>query len=114
VGISVLLTTTMVGMRAAVEVVHGVYDSGRLSIVVGGAPLTAEFAAAIDADAFAPDAGAAVEVVKGLLARRPVRRGRGASAWSQPPPPARGHFGAQAGRPGTVGPLVAGLDCAHS
>ena len=69
VGISALLTTTMVGMRAAVDAVHGAYDSGRVSVVVGGAPLTAEFAAAIGADAFAPDAGSAVEVVKGLLAR---------------------------------------------
>jgi len=68
VGISALLTTTMVGMRAAVDAVHAAYGD-RVSVMVGGAPLTAEFAASIGADAFAPDAGAAVEVVKGLLAR---------------------------------------------
>jgi 5-methyltetrahydrofolate--homocysteine methyltransferase len=69
VGISALLTTTMVGMRAAVEAVHDAYAGGRVSVVVGGAPVTAEFAAQIGADAYAPDAGAAVDVVRGLLAR---------------------------------------------
>jgi 5-methyltetrahydrofolate--homocysteine methyltransferase len=68
VGVSALLTTTMVGMRAAVEAVHAAYG-GRVSVMVGGAPVTAEFAAAIGADAYAPDAGAAVEVARGLLAR---------------------------------------------
>jgi 5-methyltetrahydrofolate--homocysteine methyltransferase len=67
VGISALLTTTMVGMRAAVDAVHAAYGD-RVSVMVGGAPLTAEFAASIGADAFAPDAGAAVDVVKGILA----------------------------------------------
>ena len=68
VGISALLTTTMVGMRAAVEAVHGTFADGRVSVVVGGAPVTAEFATQIGADAYAPDAGAAVEVVRRLLA----------------------------------------------
>lgn len=67
VGISALLTTTMSGMRAAVDAVHGAYGDG-VSVVVGGAPLTAEFAARIGADAYAPDAGAAVEVARRLLA----------------------------------------------
>jgi len=68
VGISALLTTTMVNMRGAVEAVHAAYGDGRVRVVIGGAPVTAEFAAHIGADAFAPDAGAAVDVVKRLLA----------------------------------------------
>jgi 5-methyltetrahydrofolate--homocysteine methyltransferase len=67
VGISALLTTTMIGMRAAVDAVHGAYAAGRVSVVVGGAPVTADFAAQIGADAYAPDAGAAVDVVRRLL-----------------------------------------------
>jgi 5-methyltetrahydrofolate--homocysteine methyltransferase len=68
VGVSALLTTTMVGMQAAVEAVHAEYG-GRVRVMVGGAPVTAEFAAAIGADGYAPDAGAAVEVARSLLAR---------------------------------------------
>ncbi len=68
VGISALLTTTMVNMGAAVKAVHDADASGRVRVVVGGAPVSADFAARIGADAFAPDAGAAVDVVRRLLA----------------------------------------------
>ena len=37
--------------------------------VVGGAPVTPEFADQIGADGYAPDAGAAVDLARGLLAR---------------------------------------------
>jgi 5-methyltetrahydrofolate--homocysteine methyltransferase len=67
VGISALLTTTMVNMQAAVEAVHAADDDDRVRVVVGGAPVTAEFAARIGADGYAPDAGAAVEMVRRLL-----------------------------------------------
>jgi 5-methyltetrahydrofolate--homocysteine methyltransferase len=62
VGISALLTTTMVNMRDAVEAVHAVNPSVR--VIVGGAPVTPEFAASIGADHYAPDAGAAADVAK--------------------------------------------------
>ena len=68
VGISALLTTTMVGMRDAVAAIHGADGLGRVKVVVGGAPVTSEFAAQIGADAFAPNAGAALEVAKHVLA----------------------------------------------
>ena len=42
---------------------------GDVRIILGGAPVTAEFARAIGADGYAPDAGTAVEVVKAALAR---------------------------------------------
>ncbi len=66
VGISALLTTTMVGMRDAVEAVHAVDPAVR--VIVGGAPVTPEFAASIGADYYAPDAGAAADVAKLALA----------------------------------------------
>ncbi|HEY6058006.1 MAG TPA: cobalamin-dependent protein, partial [Candidatus Limnocylindrales bacterium] len=63
VGLSALLTTTMIGMRDVVDAIRAA-NLGDVKIVVGGAPVTAEFAAQIGADAYAPDAAAAVEVAK--------------------------------------------------
>ena len=66
VGVSALLTTTMVGMKDVVAAVKG---SGLpTKVLVGGAPLTPEFAASIGADGYAPDAASAVEVARGILA----------------------------------------------
>jgi 5-methyltetrahydrofolate--homocysteine methyltransferase len=69
VGVSALLTTTMVGMK---DVVDGIRAAGLadVRVVVGGAPVTAEFAARIGADGYAPDAASAV-----ALARRVVAAG---------------------------------------
>jgi len=68
IGISALLTTTMTGMG---DVVRAVREAGMgdVRIIVGGAPVTAEFAREIGADGYAPDAGSAVEVAKAALAR---------------------------------------------
>lgn len=68
VGMSALLTTTMVQMRATVEalVEAGVRDS--VKIMVGGAPVTEAFAREIGADAYAPDAATAVDVARSLAA----------------------------------------------
>jgi 5-methyltetrahydrofolate--homocysteine methyltransferase len=66
VGISALLTTTMVGMKAAVEAVRAVDPKAK--ILVGGAPVTDEFAAEIGADGFAKDAATAAVVAQELLA----------------------------------------------
>jgi 5-methyltetrahydrofolate--homocysteine methyltransferase len=67
IGISALLTTTMPNMRGVVEAVRAAGLSAR--VVVGGAPVTPEFAAQIGADGYAPDAGAAVDLARGLLAQ---------------------------------------------
>jgi 5-methyltetrahydrofolate--homocysteine methyltransferase len=67
VGISALLTTTMVGMRDVVAAVRAA-GLGDVRIVVGGAPVTQEFADQIGADAYAPDAGSAVDVARRVLA----------------------------------------------
>jgi 5-methyltetrahydrofolate--homocysteine methyltransferase len=67
VGVSALLTTTMVGMRDVVTAVRaaGLADT---KVLVGGAPVTAEFAREIGADGYAPDAGAAVDAARSVLA----------------------------------------------
>ena len=66
VGISALLTTTMVGMKAAVEAVRAADPNAK--VLVGGAPVTDEFAAEIGADGFAKDAATAAVVAQELLA----------------------------------------------
>ena len=66
VGISALLTTTMVGMKDAVEAIRAVDPNAK--ILVGGAPVTDEFAVEIGADGFAKDAATAAIVAKELLA----------------------------------------------
>jgi 5-methyltetrahydrofolate--homocysteine methyltransferase len=66
IGMSALLTTTMPVMREVVERIRDAGLGGRIHTVVGGAPLTAEYARSIGADAWAPDAHTAVDVVKRL------------------------------------------------
>jgi 5-methyltetrahydrofolate--homocysteine methyltransferase len=66
IGVSALLTTTMPNMRRVVDAVRAAGLTTK--VVVGGAPVTPEFAAQIGADGCAPDAGAAVDLARGLLA----------------------------------------------
>ncbi len=68
VGMSALLTTTMVNMKATIEALTeaGLRDS--IKIMIGGAPVTAAFAEEIGADAYAPDAASAVDVARSLTA----------------------------------------------
>lgn len=68
IALSALLTTTMVQMKAVVEAV----EKGGLGIpvVIGGAPVTRDYADKIGARGFAPDAASAVEEVGRLVAVR--------------------------------------------
>jgi 5-methyltetrahydrofolate--homocysteine methyltransferase len=65
-GMSALLTTTMVQMKATIEALEeaGVRDS--IKVMIGGAPVTEAFAKEIGADAYAPDAASAVDVARRL------------------------------------------------
>lgn len=66
-GMSALLTTTMPRMA---EVVQAVKEAGlrdQVRIMVGGAPVTADFARQIGADGFAPNAASAVEKAKQIM-----------------------------------------------
>jgi 5-methyltetrahydrofolate--homocysteine methyltransferase len=65
VGLSTLLTTTMPAMRGIVKAIR---EAGlKVKIVVGGAPVTEEFAREIGADGYAPDAASAVDTAMVLL-----------------------------------------------
>jgi 5-methyltetrahydrofolate--homocysteine methyltransferase len=66
VGLSALLTTTMPAMKETVEKLRAAGLPG-VKIMIGGAPVTEQFAKEIGADAFAADAGSAVEVAKALV-----------------------------------------------
>jgi 5-methyltetrahydrofolate--homocysteine methyltransferase len=68
-GMSALLTTTMVNMKATIEALQeaGLRDS--VKVMIGGAPVTAAFAEQIGADAYAPDAASAVDKARELAGR---------------------------------------------
>ena len=66
-GMSALLTTTMPGMKATMEALEEAGLRDRVKIMVGGAPMTVAFAEQIGADAYAPDAAAAVDVARSLI-----------------------------------------------
>ncbi len=66
IGLSALLTTTMVNMKAVVELVRNRGLEGDIRVVVGGAPVTRAFADEIGADAYGYDANNAVNVIKEL------------------------------------------------
>lgn len=65
---SALLTTTMTNMKPIIDalVEKGLRD--KVKVMVGGAPLTDQFAEEIGADTYTPDAATAAEVAKTLVA----------------------------------------------
>jgi len=65
--LSALLTTTMPMMKQTIDALaeNGLKD--RVKIMVGGAPVTQNFADEIGADGYAPDAGSATKLAKILL-----------------------------------------------
>jgi len=67
VGLSALLTTTMPAMKQTVDALKNAGLSD-VKVVIGGAPITKEFADQIGADGYAPDAASAVQVVRDLIA----------------------------------------------
>ena len=67
VGMSALLTTTMTRMKDVVALVRERGLAGKVRTIVGGAPVSAEFARAIGADDYACDAATAVDRVRALL-----------------------------------------------
>ncbi len=68
-GLSALLTTTMPSMENTIKAIEAAGLRDRIKIIVGGAPVTADYAKKIGADGFASDAGRAVTLAKSLLDR---------------------------------------------
>jgi 5-methyltetrahydrofolate--homocysteine methyltransferase len=67
VGLSALLTTTMLEMRKVIEAVRKSPLPDKPYVIIGGAPVTESFAREIGADGYGEDAVAAVEVALRLL-----------------------------------------------
>jgi 5-methyltetrahydrofolate--homocysteine methyltransferase len=67
VGMSSLLTTTMVNMQGVIEGLSQADIRSQVKVIIGGAPVTAAFAEQIGADGYAPDAASAIDLVEGLL-----------------------------------------------
>jgi 5-methyltetrahydrofolate--homocysteine methyltransferase len=67
IGLSALLTTTMLAMKRTIDalVEAGVRD--RVKVMIGGAPITQAYADEIGADGYAPDAASAVELARSLM-----------------------------------------------
>lgn len=67
VGLSALLTTTMLNQEAVIEALEEAGLREQVKVVIGGAPTSTDWAQTIGADAYAENANEAVGVVKGLL-----------------------------------------------
>lgn len=67
IGMSALLTTTMPVMKEVVDLLRARGLQAKIRTIVGGAPLSAQYAREIGADAYGFDAASAVERVKDLL-----------------------------------------------
>jgi 5-methyltetrahydrofolate--homocysteine methyltransferase len=67
IGMSALLTTTMPAMRSTVALLKEQGLAGKVKTIIGGAPVTAEYAREIGAEAQGFDGTSAVEEVKRLI-----------------------------------------------
>ena len=67
IGMSALLTTTMSNMQRTIDALAAAGVRGQVKVVIGGAPVTDDYARRIGADAFAPDASSATRVIRQLL-----------------------------------------------
>ena len=70
VGMSAFLTTTMPMFKANINALEKAGMRDQVIVMVGGAPVTQEYADAVGADAYAPDASATVKKAKDLIMRR--------------------------------------------
>lgn len=68
-GMSALLTTTMIYMKETIEALKNAGLRENVKVIIGGAPVTESYAAQIDADGYAPDAASAVDLTKRLLGK---------------------------------------------
>ncbi|HEY3426187.1 MAG TPA: corrinoid protein [Negativicutes bacterium] len=67
VGMSALLTTTMPAMKDTIELLEEEGLRDKVKVIIGGAPISQEFAASIGADGYAPDAATATDLCKEFI-----------------------------------------------
>ena len=66
-GMSAMLTTTMSRMKDVIDALKEASLRDKTRVMVGGAPITQDFADSLGADGYAPDASSAVEKAKALI-----------------------------------------------
>lgn len=66
-GMSALLTTTMIYMKEIIETLKNSGLRENVKVIIGGAPVTESYAAQINADGYSPDAASAVDLTRKLL-----------------------------------------------
>jgi len=69
-GLSALLTTTMMEMENVIEALEKVGCRDSVKVLVGGAPLSQAFADQIDADGYGPDASTGVDIARSWMAEK--------------------------------------------
>jgi 5-methyltetrahydrofolate--homocysteine methyltransferase len=67
IAMSALLTTTMGNMQKTIEAIEAAGIRDKVKVVIGGAPITQEYAKQIGADRYAIDASSAARTVRSLL-----------------------------------------------
>jgi len=67
VGLSAMLTTTMYAMQDAIEALEEAGLRDQVKVIIGGAPVNAEFAKQIGADGYSPNAPTCVDLAKKLI-----------------------------------------------
>lgn len=67
IAMSALLSTTVTSMKGIIQEIRSSELNHKVKVIVGGAPVTQDFAENIGADGYAPDAALAVKKVKELL-----------------------------------------------
>jgi len=65
---SALLTTTMVNMTEVIKAIESAGLREKVKVMVGGAPITKNYAVQITADGYSPDAASAVDEAKSFIA----------------------------------------------
>ena len=68
IGMSALLTTTMVNMSGVIKALEATGLRDKVKIIIGGAPITQNYADQIGADGYSPDAASAVDNAKSFIA----------------------------------------------
>ncbi|MCK5766761.1 MAG: corrinoid protein [Candidatus Atribacteria bacterium] len=68
IGMSALLTTTMVNMPEVIKALEAADLRDKVKIMIGGAPITQNYAEQIGADGYSPDAASAVDSAKSFIA----------------------------------------------
>jgi 5-methyltetrahydrofolate--homocysteine methyltransferase len=69
VALSALLTTTMPAMKDTIEALKQAGVRDQVGVMIGGAPVTQEYADEIGADGYGPDAASAVDVANALTGK---------------------------------------------